>query len=222
MSRRNLNLNWHVSRSRLFWTLTAICVDSFHSPLMSCGLRRPNLHRPVPGAPCSCRAHTLVCVHVQTHTTHTNHPPPLTNTYSHQLPSMFESTLWLTKIWSRTTSRGVSVIFLHHTHSCVPTRERRSANQWKERHKMYPNKTQMLHIILKLWRERNTTVECVFAEMWDELFNFIPSVSVRLGIWLWACVFIFLSSNDVVGGEPGEQTGRLHVQEKGDRARICY
>lgn len=164
MSRRNLNLNWHVSRSRLFWTLTAICVDSFHSPLMSCGLRRPNLHRPVPGALCSCRAHTLMCMHVHT-------PPPTphrhTNTYSHQHPSMFESTLWLTKIWSRSTSHRVSVIFLHHTHSCVPTSECKSANarvkEKKKKKKMYPNKMRMLHIMLWLWQQRNTTVECFFC-----------------------------------------------------------
>ncbi len=134
MSRRNLNLNWHVSRSRLFWTLTAICVDSFHSPLMSCGLRRPNLHRLVPGALCSCRAHTLMCMHIHnpplshTHTHTYTHTYKHANTYSHQLPSMFESTLWLTKIWSRTTSHRVYVIFFHHTRSCVPARECESAS----------------------------------------------------------------------------------------------
>lgn len=124
-SRRNLNLNWHVSRSRLFWTLTAICVDSFHSPLMSCGLRRPNLHSPVPGAPCSCRAHThsCACMPPPHHHHHLHHRHTHTQTQTHaatSIPLRLKAHFWLTKIWSCATSRGVSVIFLApHTFPCA-------------------------------------------------------------------------------------------------------
>lgn len=75
--------------------------------------------------------------------------------------------------------------------------------------KMYPNKMRTLHIMLWLWQDRNTTVECVFAKMWDKLFNFIPSVYVCLGIRSWACVFRFLSGNDVGMRVRESQANRL-------------
>lgn len=70
----------------------------------------------------------------------------------------------------------------------MPARESKRANtRVKEKggkEEEYPNKMRMLHIMLWLWQECNTTVDCLFFPFFcrDKLFNLVPSVSVCLGI----------------------------------------